>query len=88
MKKPFNYLPYIKPNRYQTYLQVIRYFKSWPEQTVANLLGISRSHYSNIERGVSACPDRLLQRIGKVLGVDMETLRTKMRDRRFVIWEG
>ena len=82
--KPFNYLPYIKPNQYQTYLQAVRYFKSWTQQEIANQLAISRTHYSNIERGVNVCPDKLLQRIGKLFDVDMKTLQGKMKDRRFL----
>jgi len=79
-----NYLPYLQADEHMTYLQKARNLNSWTQEKFAQRLGVSRSYCSQIETGFYPCPDRLLERISKVLNVKMKTLRQKMTGRRFL----
>ncbi len=43
--------------------------KGWTQEKVAELVGISRSAYTNIETGAKMPSVPVAQRIGKVLGI-------------------
>lgn len=79
-----NYFPYLHADEHMTYLQKARSLYSWTQERFALRLGISRSYSSQIETGFYPCPDKLLERISKILNVNMKTLRQKMTGRRFL----
>ena len=79
-----DYLPYLSADIYRTYLQKVRSFSNWTQEKFAQKLDISRPYYSQIETGFYPCPDKLLERISKVLNVKIKMLRQKMTGRRFL----
>jgi transcriptional regulator with XRE-family HTH domain len=53
-----------------TSLKIARIKKDFTQGYLARKLGISQSHYSNIERGIKPMPPHVIERIKRELGID------------------
>lgn len=54
----------------RTWLMQLRELKGYTQLEVANLVGISRSHYSSIETGHRNAPPKTAKKIADVLGFE------------------